>query len=331
MVCVCGYQDEDPVLGLAQRWLDSHNAYDVDALATVLDAKVEVHSLFRDAPARGRAEAISHFDSTMGAFPDLHIEVVASAVTEPGSAYAAAVEFVGHFTGRLRAHGLSHPGTGRAFKVPGVVLLAVRDGAVITVRTLFDKTEWLAQIGLLATPLSTNGSPDITPEGVQMKTVNYAGLNHMALVTDDMEKTVRFYRDVLGMPLVGTTGNRDENYPHRHYFLSIGKGASIAFFEWQDAELPPRKDSGVPASGLQFDHVAIGVDSEDDLQELGDRLRAQGYDASEIVDHGLVHSLYCTDPNGISIEFCVSMRDLDVEPYFDDADPVPAALETVSG
>ena len=27
------------------------------------------------------------------------------------------------------------------------------------------------------------------------------GFNHLAMVTGDMEKTVRFYRDVLGMPL----------------------------------------------------------------------------------------------------------------------------------
>ena len=102
-----------------------------------------------------------------------------------------------------------------------------------------------------------------------MTTVNYAGLNHLALVTNDMDTTVRFYRDVLGMPLVGTTGNRDENYPHRHYFLSLGRGAAIAFFEWKDVELPPRKDSGVPASGIFFDHVSISVESDDDLAMLG--------------------------------------------------------------
>jgi catechol 2,3-dioxygenase-like lactoylglutathione lyase family enzyme len=160
-----------------------------------------------------------------------------------------------------------------------------------------------------------------------MAGINYAGLNHLALVTNDMDKTVRFYRDVLRMPLVGTTGNRDDGYPHRHYFLSIGRGASIAFFEWKDAELPRRKDSGVPASGIQFDHVSIGVESDDDLEELRRRLSDAGADVSDVVDHGLVRSLYATDPNGISIEFSVSARDLDAEPWFDDAEPVPAVLE----
>jgi catechol 2,3-dioxygenase-like lactoylglutathione lyase family enzyme len=164
-----------------------------------------------------------------------------------------------------------------------------------------------------------------------VSTVKYAGLNHLALVTDDMDKTVRFYRDVLGMPLVGTTGNRDAGYPHRHYFLSIGRGASIAFFEWTDVELPPRKDSGVPASGIQFDHVSIGVESDADLDAIRKRLSDAGADVSEVVDHGLLRSVYATDPNGISIEFSVPARDLDAEPLFDDADPVPAAREQQGG
>lgn len=160
-----------------------------------------------------------------------------------------------------------------------------------------------------------------------MADVNFAGLNHLALVTNDMDTTVRFYRDVLGMPLVGTTGNRDEGYPYRHYFLSIARGASIAFFEWPEVELPARKDSGIPGSGIQFDHVSIGVETDDDLENIRKRLEADGRDVSDVVDHGLVRSVYATDPNGISIEFSVTARDLDTDPWFDDAKPVPSVLE----
>ncbi|NIY69433.1 VOC family protein [Streptomyces malaysiensis] len=160
-----------------------------------------------------------------------------------------------------------------------------------------------------------------------MSDVTFVGLNHLALVTNDMDKTVRFYRDVLGMPLVGTTGNRDEGYPYRHYFLSIGRGASIAFFEWPEAEMPPRKDSGIPSTMIQFDHVSIGVDTDDDLAAIRKRLAEAGTDVSDVVDHGLVRSVYATDPNGIAIEFSVSARDLDAEPWFDDAKPVAAVTE----
>jgi catechol 2,3-dioxygenase-like lactoylglutathione lyase family enzyme len=184
-----------------------------------------------------------------------------------------------------------------------------------------------------ATPAPFRGQATAPPhlQEDDMTAINYAGLNHLALVTNDMDKTVRFYRDVLGMPLVGTTGNRDENYPHRHYFLSIGSGASIAFFEWKDIELPGRKDSGIPASGIQFDHVSISVDSDEDLENLRKRLHDAGSDVSDVVDHGLLRSVYATDPNGISIEFSVPARDLDADPWFDDADPVAAVREKQAG
>jgi len=156
--------------------------------------------------------------------------------------------------------------------------------------------------------------------------VNYRGIGHLALVTNDMEKTVRFYRDVLGMPLIGTTGTKGPD-SHRHYFLSLNTGSCIAFFEWKDVELPARKDSGVPASGRQFDHVAISVASDDDLAHAKQRLEAAGHTASDIIDHGLCHSLYFEDPNGISIELAVWMQDLEREPMFADEDPIPAALE----
>ncbi|HUR73040.1 MAG TPA: VOC family protein [Sporichthya sp.] len=83
-------------------------------------------------------------------------------------------------------------------------------------------------------------------------TVTYLGLSHLALVTNDMDATVRFYRDVLEMPLVGTLST-----PARHYFFSIGPGAAIAFFEWPEAELPPRKESGVPASGTDPNGISL--------------------------------------------------------------------------
>ena len=52
------------------------------------------------------------------------------------------------------------------------------------------------------------------------------GLNHLAFITDDMTKTVRFYRDLLGMTLQAGVGHQG----YRHYFFQIGKG-QVAFFE----------------------------------------------------------------------------------------------------
>ena len=62
------------------------------------------------------------------------------------------------------------------------------------------------------------------------------GINHLAMVTNDMEKTVRFYRDVMGFPLVGAIGNDPNGLRARHYFFETGPNSTIAFFEWEGAE-----------------------------------------------------------------------------------------------
>ena len=126
--------------------------------------------------------------------------------------------------------------------------------------------------------------------------MEYQGISHLVLVTNDMEKTVRFYRGVLGMRVVATLAGEVGGQRMRHYFLSLGPGSCLAFFEWPDVELPPRKDSGVPASGRQFDHVSIGVNTEATLVRLQQRAREAGVPASDVVDHGVVRSIYFEDP-----------------------------------
>ena len=153
--------------------------------------------------------------------------------------------------------------------------------------------------------------------------MEYRGVNHLALVTNDMDKTVRFYRDILGMRVVGTIGEVGGQRT-RHYFFSLGPGSCLAFFEWPWVELPPRKDTGVPASGRHFDHVSISVDSEETLLKLQQQVREARVPASDIVDHGILHSIYFEDPNGISLEFSVWKQDIEKEPMFNDEDPVSA-------
>ena len=56
---------------------------------------------------------------------------------------------------------------------------------------------------------------------------DWRGVHHLAMVTPDMDATVRFYVGVLGMPLVATL----RAGPMRHYFFRLGPGNTIAFFE----------------------------------------------------------------------------------------------------
>ena len=155
---------------------------------------------------------------------------------------------------------------------------------------------------------------------------NYSGINHLAMVTHDMDATVRFWRDLLGMRLVAGLGSGS----YRHYFFEITENDMIAFFEWPEAEKIPEKDHGVPVRGpVAFDHVSIGVDHDDDLWELKAKFEAAGMWVSEILNHGFIHSLYAFDPNNIPIEFSAPVVAVDIRkfPKMLDKNPTGTALE----
>jgi len=156
--------------------------------------------------------------------------------------------------------------------------------------------------------------------------VGFNGVNHLAMVTGDMDKTVRFWRDLLGMRLVARLGQPG----YRHYFFQISDTDLIAFFEWPGVEPVVKKEHGRPVKGpFIFDHVSFGVQTEDDLWQLKDRLAAAGFPISDVVDHGFIHSIYAHDPNGIPIEFSHNVEGLDIRknPQMRDKAPSRITLE----
>ena len=156
--------------------------------------------------------------------------------------------------------------------------------------------------------------------------IRYTGINHLAMVTGDMDATIRFWRDLLGMRLVAGLGRPG----YRHYFFEISRQDMIAFFEWPGVVPIPEKDHGVPVKGpVAFDHVSIAVAGDDDLWQVKDRLEAAGIWVSEVIDHGFIHSIYSFDPNRIPIEFSapVAAVDLRRRPRMLDRQPAAAALE----
>ena len=156
--------------------------------------------------------------------------------------------------------------------------------------------------------------------------VKFNGVNHLAMATGDMDKTIRFWRDLLGMRLVAGLGRKG----YRHYFFQISEDDLLAFFEWPGVEPATPKDHGRPVKGpFIFDHVSFGVSAEDELWELKDRLEAAGFPASDVIDHGFIHSIYAFDPNGIPIEFSHNVEGLDIrkQPQMRDETPSDVTRE----
>ncbi len=156
--------------------------------------------------------------------------------------------------------------------------------------------------------------------------IRYNGINHLAMATGDMDATIRFWRDLLGMRLIAGLGKPG----YRHYFFEISERDSIAFFEWPDVVPVQEKEHGRKATGpFVFDHVSFGVDTKDALMELKDRLDAAGFWVSEVIDHGFIYSVYSFDPNGIPIEFSLNVEGVDIhkDPKMLDAHPTEIARE----
>lgn len=150
--------------------------------------------------------------------------------------------------------------------------------------------------------------------------IKFNGINHLAMATGEMDRTIRFWRDLLGMRLVAGLGKPG----YRHYFFQISDNDLIAFFEWPEVQPVPDKDHGRPVTGpFIFDHVSFGVETEDDLWNVKSKLAAAGFWVSEVIDHGFIHSVYSFDPNGIPIEFShnVEGRDIRKTPVMKDSSP----------
>ena len=117
------------------------------------------------------------------------------------------------------------------------------------------------------------------------------GLHHTALISSDVERTVRFYQDVLGFPLTELIENRDYA-GSSHFFFDIGNGNLLAFFDFPGLDVGPYQEV---LGGLH--HMAISV-APDKWERLRDKLTDAGV---ELVEHSEV-SLYFRDPDGARIE-----------------------------
>jgi catechol 2,3-dioxygenase-like lactoylglutathione lyase family enzyme len=161
---------------------------------------------------------------------------------------------------------------------------------------------------------------------------HWRGINHLALVTHDMDATVRFYHGVLGARLVATLATSS----FRHYFFEFGPEQTLAFFEYSGVTLEHfALPAGVPdPRKAQFDHLSFNLPDERALEALRARLKSHGCEVTDVVDHEIFHSIYFTDPSGIALEASwwvtdPTGREADYadEGLFADPDPVPAVRE----
>jgi catechol 2,3-dioxygenase len=129
-------------------------------------------------------------------------------------------------------------------------------------------------------------------------------LGHIVLYVADLDRSVAFYRDVLGWPAVMTptqfraVGFRAGDTHHDLLLIEVGPGA---------APIPRGRRVGMYHFG-----VKVG-DTDDDLRAMLARL-GEHPDLVTVVgsgDHGFTHSLYVLDPDGNELELYIDVDGVD--------------------
>jgi catechol 2,3-dioxygenase len=133
-------------------------------------------------------------------------------------------------------------------------------------------------------------------------------LGHLVLYVRDLDRSVRFYRDVLGWRQILPAEGDDPVFPvaafsspggrthHELLLIEVGPDA---------AGLPPGRRVGLYHFGLK-----VG-DTDDELRDALARLQETGTPILGASDHTVTHSLYIADPDGNEIELYIDVPGVD--------------------
>jgi catechol 2,3-dioxygenase-like lactoylglutathione lyase family enzyme len=119
---------------------------------------------------------------------------------------------------------------------------------------------------------------------------NNQGLDHVAIAVRDLERSRRFYENVLGLERV-----------HDEWDVPVvlaANGSGLALFH-EDLH-PSSTPDDVDPPAVRILHIAFRLDRAG-FDEAQKALAAQGIEP-HFSDHGLSHSLYFDDPDGHQIE-----------------------------
>ena len=126
-------------------------------------------------------------------------------------------------------------------------------------------------------------------------------LGHVVFYVRDLEESLAFYRDAVGLDVVGSlfdgraamlTGGRTH---HELFLIQVG-------------------DAPGPLQGRRIGlyHVAWKIgEALDDLRRIRERLQTAGYSIRGLADHTVSQSLYLNDPDGNEVELYVDDPDVD--------------------
>ena len=130
-----------------------------------------------------------------------------------------------------------------------------------------------------------------------------AGVNHIAVLTTDLDRFIEFYTDVFDLEVVF----RERTPAFRHAIVRTGPTSWLHPAQVDGnahgAALPALFDRG------HLDHLALTATSAASFRVIRDRLIAPGAPDGTVEDLGAFHSVWFVDPDGMRVEVVVIIDD----------------------
>jgi catechol 2,3-dioxygenase-like lactoylglutathione lyase family enzyme len=136
---------------------------------------------------------------------------------------------------------------------------------------------------------------------VNEQRLRISGIHHITLICKEVERSVDFYRNLLGLRLVKQTVNEDDRGA-RHLFFGDEEGRPgtlVTCLEY------PELDEGTVGRGSTH-HFALSVESEEELAGWRDYLISRGHPVTDVMDRTYSKSLYLRDPDGHIVELATT-------------------------
>lgn len=128
------------------------------------------------------------------------------------------------------------------------------------------------------------------------------GLHHLTLICADAQRSIAFYRDVLGLGVV-RDGPSDDDPDTRHVWFGAVDGTPGRLLSVMEYPSLPEGVAGVGSTH----HFALAVESPEELDAWKGYLAEQGIECSDIFERGGFRSLYLRDPDEHVIEIATRL------------------------